>query len=94
MFYQRRAKNRIREKNLRIQKTKNKCTNSQSFIYSVQLLLTLSYYKKKKRENNYIIKHRENKSCNLFDNFILCKKSIDILIYYINETYCDCIMNT
>ena len=50
MFYERRAKNRIREKNLRIQKTKNKCTNSQSYnVYSVQLLLTLSYYKKKKK---------------------------------------------
>ena len=73
MFYERRAKNRIREKNLRIQKTKNKCTNSQSYnVYSVQLLLTLSYYKKKKKkkENNYIIKHRENKSC----NYIVQKK--------------------
>ena len=55
MFYERRAKNRIREKNLRIQKTKNKCTNSQSYnVYSVQLLLTLSYYKKKRKEREQL----------------------------------------
>ena len=87
MFNQRRTKkNRIREKNLRIQKTKKKCTNSQSYnVYSVQLLLTLIYYKKK-RTTTLLNTEKTSLVIRLFNNYILCKKSIDILIYYINET--------
>ena len=75
MFYQRRAKNRIREKNLRIQKTKNKCTNSQSFIYSVQLLLTLSYYKKKKKRTTTLL-NTEKTSLAICLIILYCAKKV------------------
>ena len=62
------------------------------YFYDEAFIITSEVTRKVNSSQNskHIMKHKDNKIFFLFNNALLCHKSIDILIYYVGETYCNC----